>query len=413
MVEAQSSGGPSFPYSLLIQIRMVSLTTSLALFSTLLLTPTTLSAPLDLERRDGAVYASTISSCPAIPARTAPPSSVHDLRPDDFSYTMALGDSITAGCFSRGIQNNVLTRFGEWRGESYANGMDPGAITLPNIMKRYNPSLSGGSLGSNPIPELCYGALCPIGPIGWNSKVDQLNAAQSGAMATNIPHEVNDYLIPQIRARKIPSTAFKYLNLQIGSNDLCGMCHQAIVGFGPSSPDEFESSIRKALEAVRKNIPNTVVNVVGVFKVSDVYSMTLNQPYCSQLLPVPHVNLECPCMLLGGKVGAATRALMDSLMNQYNERLIKIVKEYQTKRYSDFAVLWQPPNIPLSTFPVHALSSVDCFHPSIKTHQLMAAELWNRLVGNATERAVPLAWSESLQFRCLQEADRIHTDTLI
>ena len=43
-------------------------------------------------------------------------------------------------------------------------------------------------------------------------------------------------------------------------------------------------------------------------------------------------------MLLGGAVGAATRALMDSLMNQYNERLVKIVKEYQQKRYSELYV---------------------------------------------------------------------------
>lgn len=53
-------------------------------------------------------------------------------RPDDFSYTLALGDSITAGLFSRGIQTNHLLDFSEWRGESYAAGADPGAITIPN-----------------------------------------------------------------------------------------------------------------------------------------------------------------------------------------------------------------------------------------------------------------------------------------
>jgi phospholipase B1 len=54
-------------------------------------------------------------------------------RPDDFSYTMALGDSITAGCFSHGLQDNILSSFAEYRGESYANGADPGAITIPNV----------------------------------------------------------------------------------------------------------------------------------------------------------------------------------------------------------------------------------------------------------------------------------------
>jgi phospholipase B1 len=40
-------------------------------------------------------------------------------------------------------------------------------------------------------------------------------------------------------------------------------------------------------------------------------------------------------MLLGGEIGAASRAAMDSLQAQYNERLIKIVKDYQTAKYSD------------------------------------------------------------------------------
>ncbi|CCA72228.1 hypothetical protein PIIN_06162 [Serendipita indica DSM 11827] len=396
---------------------MAPLFLPLTLLVTLLLTRITSSAPLDVvedvSKRADAVYANSISSCPAVAARSSPPTSVHDLRPDDFSYTMALGDSITASAFSRGIQNNTLLSFSEWRGESYAAGMDAGAITIPNLIKNYKPSLTGGSLGSNPTIELCFGPLCPIGPFGWNSRVDQLNAAQSGALATNLYHEVNDYLIPQVKARNIPASAYKYLNLQIGSNDICSMCFQSVLGFGPASPDDFEASIRKTLEAVRNGIPNTVVNVIGVFKVSDVYTMTLNQPYCSQLLPIPHANIECPCMLLGGSVGDTTRALMDKLMNQYNERLVKIVKEYQQKRYSNFAVLWQPPNIPLASYPVQALSSVDCFHPSTKTHRFIATQVWNRLVGTADERAATFTWSEALSFRCLQESDRIRTDTLL
>jgi phospholipase B1 len=81
-----------------------------------------------------------------------------------------------------------------------------------------------------------------------------MNAALSGALASNIPHEVNDYLIPQVKARNIPASAYKYMSLQIGSNDICQFCIQAEVGFGPESADDFEVNIRKALEAVRKGI---------------------------------------------------------------------------------------------------------------------------------------------------------------
>lgn len=46
---------------------------------------------------------------------------------------MALGDSITAGTFLRGIQDLTINDITEWRGQSYAAGMDEGAITVPNV----------------------------------------------------------------------------------------------------------------------------------------------------------------------------------------------------------------------------------------------------------------------------------------
>jgi len=60
-----------------------------------------------------------------------------------------------------------------------------------------------------------------------------------------------------------------------------------------------------------------------------------------------------------------------------------------------------------------ALSNVDCFHPSLKTHQLIASEVWNRLPAGAEEKAEEFAWSEDLQFRCLEDDDRLQTSTLV
>lgn len=64
-------------------------------------------------------------------------------------------------------------------------------------------------------------------------------------------------------------------------------------------------------------------------------------------------------------------------------------------------------------FGVSALSNVDCFHPSLKTHRLFAAGMWNRLVGDAEEKEEVFAWTETLEFRCLEEGDRISTKTLL
>lgn len=46
---------------------------------------------------------------------------------------MAIGDSITAGAFSRGLQSDIFLDLSEWRGQSYAAGMDDGAVTIPNV----------------------------------------------------------------------------------------------------------------------------------------------------------------------------------------------------------------------------------------------------------------------------------------
>jgi hypothetical protein len=40
-------------------------------------------------------------------------------------------------------------------------------------------------------------------------------------------------------------------------------------------------------------------------------------------------------MWLGGEVGKAKRAAMDSLQDQYNDRLLKIVTDYQARNYAD------------------------------------------------------------------------------
>jgi phospholipase B1 len=138
------------------------------------------------------------------------------------------------------------------------------------MIKHYNSDVTGGSRGHNIFPEICYGEhrsrfvqsfltlptgiLCHTGSSGWNDAVDQLNSAQTGALASNLPHEVNDYLIPQVKKWNIPAEKFKYINFQIGSNDLCLLCAQATWGRGRGSADDFEANIRTTLEALRAAI---------------------------------------------------------------------------------------------------------------------------------------------------------------
>lgn len=356
-------------------------------------------------------YVTDLSKCPTLKPRATPPTSVHDLRPDDFSVAMAIGDSITAGAFAKGINpDNKDLNWVEWRGVSYSGGGDDGAITMPNILKHYNKTLVGGAQGYNPGYEICFGSGCPVGPVGWNETVDHLNAGQSGAYASNLLHEAQDYLAPQVKAWNISESRFKYLSFQVGANDVCQLCAAADAPMGPATKSDFEANIRATLEHVRTNIPNTVVNLFGAWQLTDIYALTSGQSYCKQPIPfVKRFAIGCPCIAGQGAVGEFTRDQMDRLVGQYNTVLQTIVADYKAKNYSDFAVLWQPPNLPFKTYPVQAVSSVDCFHPSTESHERIAAGLWNRLTLDTAARAAPFLWESTPKFRCLEETDRIQT----
>ncbi|CAE6512989.1 unnamed protein product [Rhizoctonia solani] len=356
-------------------------------------------------------YVTDLSKCPPLKARESPPDSVHDLRPDDFSVAMAIGDSITAGAFAKGIDpDNKNLNWVEWRGVSYAGGGDPGAITMPNLLKHYNSTLVGGAVGYNPGYEICFGSGCPVGPVGWNKTVDILNAGQSGAYASNLLHEAQDYLAPQVKAINISESRFKFLSLQVGANDVCQLCAAADSPMGPGTKSDFENNLRATLEYVRQNIPNTLVNLFGAWQLTDIYSLTSGQNYCKQSIPfVERFAIGCPCIAGQGDAGEFTRGQMDRLVQQYNTVLQNIVADYKGKNYKEFAVIWQPPNLPFKTYPIQAVSSVDCFHPSTDAHARIAAGLWNRLTLDTAARAAPFTWEETPTFRCLEESDRIQT----
>ncbi|KAG8881362.1 hypothetical protein FRB97_009627 [Tulasnella sp. 331] len=348
-------------------------------------------------------YVPDLNLCPRLSPRKTPAKDVHDLL---------VGSRLLNVTHIKGYQFILPDSFAEWRGLSYAAGMDEGAITVPNLIRHYNSAIRGGSVGKNMLPEICMGG--PIcNPLGWNYRVDRFNAARSGAMAQNLLSEVRDYLVPALRRHDVTDDEFKYMNFQIGSNDLCQLCLASEVPKGPmpGSPDVFEADVMQTLEYLREHVSNVVVNMLGVFQVSEIYNMTKGHAeYCHSGVPyIPHYSIECSCAIADGPFGAWVRSEMDKLQQLYNKKLSKIVKRYQELNDPHFAVLWQPASIPLAKFPIEGLSNVDCFHPSTATHERIAAGVWNRLTLDATGRDVEFGWEEHPRLRCLEEADRLQT----
>lgn len=79
---------------------------------------------------------------------STPPDNINEVKPGDIDVIAALGDSITAA--NGALSSGLLHLFIENRGISWSiGGRDYWGkyLTLPNILKLYNPNLYGYSVG--------------------------------------------------------------------------------------------------------------------------------------------------------------------------------------------------------------------------------------------------------------------------
>ena len=78
------------------------------------------------------------------------PKSVHELRPGDIRVVSALGDSITAA--AGGDAKTIIGLLTEYRERSWSiggKGSLEQIVTLPNILKKFNPQLKGATDKNN------------------------------------------------------------------------------------------------------------------------------------------------------------------------------------------------------------------------------------------------------------------------
>ncbi|KAI9340139.1 hypothetical protein DFJ73DRAFT_845372 [Zopfochytrium polystomum] len=322
-----------------------------------------------------------LANCPSLPPRRSAPTSVHDLRIDDISVIAAMGDSITAAFAAKGLPTpgeiTDVRHTEENRGASFVMGGDVGAVTLPNFIRRYNPQLKGFSVGDH-LAEVCYGPLC-LPYAHWPT--DHLNAAQTGSLVMNLERQLAYLTDAMILSRDIDfHKDFKLISLFIGSNDLCAGCSKEL-NHTFLSPDAFEAQIRYVLNALRRNIPRTVVNIQMELMVSQTWDLTNDEPWCATLR-ASGLAFECTCAFLPGEIGVATRKRMDAVVVEYNRRLIKIASDFQSgEQDPSFMVILDPlfSNVTISEWGMEHVSDVDCFHPSLLTHALMAIGVWSNL----------------------------------
>lgn len=335
-------------------------------------------------------------NCPTLPLHT--PTNISDLSPNNIKVIMTLGDSITAAFGVHGAGAGLQ----EARGQSWSIGFDAGAITMGNMLKYFSPNLVGGSLKSH-LVELCYGPICP--PFQYHPNEDVFNSAQSGAMVGDLVTHELDYLVKRVKENKQVNMKedWKLLTLLIGANDLCASCTLA-KGF--LNPDDFEKHLMKVLTNVRSELPRTLVQIVEMFNLSQVYNLSMKSNVCKDIHRVGFI--ECECIFRPD--GAKLRAEVDEHVQLYNARSRKVATHFQSLNDPQFTVITQPfaRDTALATFPIEAISTLDCFHPSLTTHQAMAISLWNNMITPSAKKSTKLDLNEKPI--CPTPATRIYVD---
>ncbi|XP_075215345.1 phospholipase B1, membrane-associated-like [Lycorma delicatula] len=294
------------------------------------------------------------------------PDSVHKLRPGDISVVGALGESITAG--SGATATAVRHVYTENRGLSWSiggQGTWREFLTLPNILKEFNPNLVGFSLDDS----------------FTHHKASQFNVAEPAARSHHLPHMAS-VLVRRIKAdpRVNFNKDWKLITVMMGSNDFCfDMCY----GDFKSAPERHRKDLRKLLNYLRDNLPRTLVNLV----ISPNLRIVMNFKRLKRVCEVTRLGL-CPCLF--GERFRRQRPQFLPVMEEWQQVELEVAQESQYKGRKDFAVVAQTFTQNLS-FPTkkdkkgreatdQTYLSEDCHHFSQKAYARASNALWNNML---------------------------------
>ncbi|XP_039301947.1 phospholipase B1, membrane-associated [Solenopsis invicta] len=292
------------------------------------------------------------------------PTSVHKLRPGDIDVIAAMGDSLTAG--TGAFAGNVFQVIVENRGVTAAGG-GQGTwreyLTLPNILKEFNPNLMGYALGDSLTTH----------------KAAQLNIAESGAESADMTY-MAELLVRKIKKdpRINLQKHWKFISLMIGGNDFCTeICWTASPW---SILETHKADILQVLRILRDNLPRTFVALVPPPSLKTLADSRQGRPSLTCFVTT---DFECSCLF-----GSSFRRFRDiyyNIMSQW-QKLDMEIASYPEFQRDDFTVVAQPTlinaTIPLAPdgYADMTYLSSDCFHVSQKTNALYANGLWNNLL---------------------------------
>ncbi|XP_070698636.1 phospholipase B1, membrane-associated-like isoform X2 [Pempheris klunzingeri] len=319
------------------------------------------------------------------------PTSVHELRPGDIKVVAAVGDSITAANGVGAHQtDSLLLVINEYRGLSWSIGGDENittVTTLPNILREFNPSLTGFSQG--------------IG--NEDSTKAFFNQAVAGAKSGDMVQQVRVLVDKMKKDSRIDfHNDWKVITMFIGGNDLCDFCTDSVF----FSPRNVVNRIRQALDILHTEVPRAIVNLVELLNI-----VPLRDLHRDNTLDCPtwFVSLVCPCVLKP-KEGSAELQRVKDRNKAYQKGIRELIDSGWYDTHDNFTVVLQPfmREVYLPTLedgrPDRSYFSPDCFHLSQRAHSLMARALWNNMLEPVGNKTFTQNFSAGIDLKCPSEA---------
>ena len=232
------------------------------------------------------------------------PNSVHKLTPGDIDIVGAIGDSLTAG--NGAFATNTLQVLLEGRGVSWSIGGEGSwrsYLTLPNILKEYNPNLYGYSINEY---STSY------------EKSSRFNAAEAGAMSQDTVTQAKN-LVKRMRSDKNVDIKnhWKLVTHMIGGNDFClNACYYDDQN---KVVEDAANDLILVLRILKQHLPRTLVNVVLTPDVSIITRFKNRPDECKAL----HY-IECPCMFSLTHLPNRQRTI--NTIKLWKKRLEEVVK---------------------------------------------------------------------------------------
>ncbi|GAB0187298.1 phospholipase B1, membrane-associated [Grus japonensis] len=305
--------------------------------------------------------------------------------------------------------HNVLDVLTQYRGVSWSVGGNENistVTTLANILREFNPSLIGYSIGTG--KETTANAA--------------LNQAVAGDRAEDVPAQVRR-LVDRMKndTRINMQTDWKIITLFIGGNDLCEFCNnpertrQLVESGRYDTTDDFTVVMQPFLTNV--NMPKTQLEPLGektdnqqiedeiVLKCPSEAEPFLrtyknsNYTYPNQTL---RIDFNADWKLITVHIGG------NDLCNYCKDPLgiQTLVESGRYDTHENFTVVIQPflqnAKIPLGQDgrPDVSYFSPDCFHPSQKGHSQLAKALWNAVLQPVDQKADSFDFMADIVLNC-------------